>query len=83
MALGDRLAELERREGRGGCSFGRFVLSLPTDTREVLERLLASTTSNENLRMVLAKEGHRFSRDTIANHRHDRCLCAVDRKGNT
>lgn len=82
MALGDRLAELERTMKGTGCSFGEFLISLPDDTREVLARLLSSPTSNENLRVALAKEGHRFSRDTIANHRHDRCLCAMERKGN-
>ena len=79
MALGDRLAELEQQAKREGCSFGQFLSSLPDDTREVMDRLLASKASNENLRNALALEGHRFSRDTSANHRNDRCLCTAER----
>jgi hypothetical protein len=82
MALGDRLAELESRVGKDGCSFGRFLLTLDPPTAEALGRLLATTVSNENLRMTLAQEGYRFSRDSIGNHRHGRCLCTAAKKEN-
>lgn len=79
MALDDRLAELAQTLTPGGCSFGKFLTGLPEGTRELLEQLLASKMSNQTLRTTLAVEGHRFSRDTIADHRHGRCLCLAER----
>lgn len=80
MALDDRLAELVRAQTPPGCSFGKFVADLPAATAGVLESLLSSRVSNESVRMALALEGHRFSRDTIGNHRHGRCLCAITKQ---
>lgn len=75
MALADRLAALEQTVNKGGCSFGKFLDTLPTDTRQVMDRLLATGISHQQLRAELAAEGHPFSRDTISYHRRGKCPC--------
>jgi hypothetical protein len=80
MALAERLQRLDTDRERG-CSFGRFLLSLPDDERDLLRRVLTGPASNQTLRSELAAEGHRFSRDTIGDHRHGRCLCNAKEAG--
>lgn len=80
MALGDRLAKLGEEVREDGCSFGKFVRSLPDETRSLLEGLLRSGISNQRLRHEIAQEGHRFSRDTIGDHRNGRCNCAAPKE---
>lgn len=80
MSLTERLSELEKQTLVAGCSFGRFLAELPADTHAILQRLLAAGISNQALRTELALEGHRFSRDTIANHRNQRCLCVASER---
>lgn len=77
MALADRLSKLESAARQDCCSFGKFLTELPNDTKDVMLRVLATKISNAELRLELAAEGHRFSRDTIGNHRTGKCICTV------
>lgn len=79
MGLADRLAEIEREvKTTTACPVGRLIASLDTATAELLAKVLDlpnKVRSNSQLRLDLAAEGHRFSRDTIGQHRQQRCAC--------
>lgn len=60
------------------CSLAKMLETLRPDVKDVVSRLLASTKSTREIHGVLRRSGLRISRDTIDNHRHQRCTCGAD-----
>lgn len=77
VGLLDRLGELEETEGRL-CPVSRLIAGFDELTRERFVQVLSNRTiSNSKIRSVLMEEGIRMGRDTISDHRNNRCACGV------
>lgn len=59
------------------CSLQRRIDGLRPDVQDVIIRLLASTKSTREIHSVLKRAGFKISRDTIDDHRQQRCTCGA------
>lgn len=80
--LQNRLAALENKHsGPRRCSMGKILASLPPETAEILERLLANKqVATRAIFQELVTDGYKIDRATVAHHRSGRCACIIEEK---
>ena len=61
---------------RQRCSFGKLLDDAPEKVRNALNALMANRDiSTRKIHMILKKSGASIGRDTIADHKNERCTC--------
>ena len=76
MSLEDRLTALANEVVVEKCPAQKLLDALPEQTAELLSQLLADPKmATQRLHGELRAEGYKISRDSIVNHRQNRCRC--------
>lgn len=59
----------------GGCTVAKILTQINDDDKTALQGLLDSEIAAVKISIVLNKNGHRVSQNTVWKHRTGRCSC--------